>query len=748
LTVAASRSVKLTGRGLHWGLVACASAFVLYGLFFYVSQQNLLQKITAAKLAKAQEYADAVGSTEAARLHARVASMTATIARLTASQLENSQSFGLLKDGIAATLEPFLDYSEIAAIEITDKGNRPFASIWRRDGRPEFRIDYAMPPRFREQYLDVVRRPAIAHGETQGVIAVYIDGYANARQTEAMRADLRKAAEGEIEILRGNFRQTLMPQVLVLLGGVAFVIFSGRALARYGIAETRRQELATFNQTLEQKVLERTQELEASARQNQQVNQELRTSQNELLLTIDALRRKDDDLHHLAFHDALTGLPNRALLLDLMEQSIAMAVRHQERRGIIFVDLDQFKIVNDSLGHDAGDALLKEAARRLKAALRQSDTVARVGGDEFVVVLNHGASTEGYAVAARNLLASLAAPMELCGTVVPLGASLGLACFPDHANRPDELLKCADMAMYEAKASGRGRFLFFEAAMASASAQRLQLESDLRRAIAEGELQLFYQPKVSLLTQTLSGVEALVRWRHPVRGLVQPMDFIPLAESSGLIVPLGDWVLEEACRQSAVWRAQGLAAIKIAVNISASQMLRDGFVDRFAALTRKYGIPPSDLEVELTESVIMADAAASARVLADLRRICVPIAMDDFGTGYSSLSYLRQLPIDVLKIDRSFVMSADQDESAAEIVKMIIGLAETLKLEVVAEGVETEQQAVFLKACGCRTAQGHLYAKPKPAADFEKWMALHARDHSSMPSGPVLPENVEKCAMA
>ncbi len=447
--MAGGRNVKLTARWLHWGLVACASAFVLYGLFFYVSQQNLLQKITAAKLAKAQEYADAVGSTEAARLHARAASMTATIARLTAGQLENSQSFGLLKDGMAATLEPFLDYSEIAAIEITDRSNRPFASIWRSEGRPEFRIDYSMPPRFREQYGAVVRKPAIAHGETQGFIAVYIDGHANARQTAAMTEDLRRAAEGEIEVLRDNFRQTLMPQALVLLGGVSFVIFLGRALARYGIAETRRQELATFNQTLEQKVLERTQALEASAQENQQINRELRTSQNELLLTIDALRRKDDDLRHLAFHDALTGLPNRALLLDLMEQSIALAVRHHERRGIIFVDLDQFKTVNDSLGHDAGDALLKEAARRLKTALRQSDTVARVGGDEFVVVLNHDASTEDYAIAAQKLLASLAVPMELCGTVVPLGASLGIACFPNDANRPDELLKCADTAMYE-----------------------------------------------------------------------------------------------------------------------------------------------------------------------------------------------------------------------------------------------------------------------------------------------------------
>jgi diguanylate cyclase (GGDEF)-like protein len=724
-------------------LAACASAFVLYGLFFYVSQQRLLQNITAAKLTTARVYADSVGANEAQRQHARAASMTATIAKLTASQLENSQSFGLLKDGMASTLEPFLDYSEIAAIEVTDKGNRPYASIWRHEGRPEFRVEYSMPPAFREQHKAVVRKPAIANGETQGYIAVYIDDQANARQTAAMTADLRRAAESEIEMLRDNFHRTLLPQMLVLLGGVTFVVFLGRAIARYGITETRRQELAAFNQTLEERVQERTQELEASARENRQINLELRASQNELLLTIDALRRKDDDLHHLAFRDALTGLANRALLLDRIQQSIALAARQHERRGVIFVDLDQFKAVNDSLGHDAGDALLKEAARRLTNALRQSDTVARVGGDEFVVVLNDDVSADDCAAVAQNLIESLAVPMELCGTVAPLGASLGIACFPEHADSPNELLKCADMAMYEAKSAGRGHFRFFEAAMASASAQRMQLESDLRRAIAEGELQLFYQPKISLRTQLLSGVEALVRWRHPVRGLVPPMEFIPLAEASGLIEPLGNWVLEEACRQSAAWRAQGLGAIKIAVNISACQMQRDGFVDHFLTLTRKFGIPPSDLEVELTESVIMADAGESARVFSALRRIGVVIAMDDFGTGYSSLSHLRQLPIDVLKIDRSFVMNADQDESAAKIVKMIIGLAQTLNLDVVAEGVETEQQADFLRACGCSIAQGYLYARPQPAAQFEQWIGARTRDLEVPPSGRVLPGIVE-----
>lgn len=721
-------NLKLTGRWIYWVLAASASAFVLYGLFFFLSQQNLLQKITTAKMAAVQAHADELARNETARLHARADSLTTTIAKLTASQLENSQAFGLLKEGVASTLEPFLDYAEIAAIEVTDKANRPYASIWRQDGKPEFRASYSMPPRFRDQYKLVNRRPALLGGEIQGFITVYIDDQASAQRTAALKEELRKAAESEVGMLRENFRQTLVPQLLVLLGAVAFVIFCGRALARYGTTETRRRELAAFNQTLELKVQERTQELEAAAEENLAINRELRASQSELLLTIDALRRKDDDLQHLAFHDALTGLPNRALLLDRIEQSIAMAVRQREGRGIIFVDLDQFKAVNDSLGHEAGNLVLKEAARRLEATLRQSDTTARIGGDEFVVVLNDDASAASCAIIARKLLASLAVPMELCGTVVRMGASLGIACFPDHADNPAELLKCADMAMYAAKSSGRGDFRFFDVSMANSSAQRLQLESDLRRAVAEGDFQLYFQPKVCLRTLALRGVEALVRWRHPVRGFVSPADFIPLAESSGLIVPLGDWVLEQACRQSAVWRAQGQGAIKIAVNISACQLHKDGFVDRFCALTRRYGVPASDLELELTESVFMEDPGECARVLASLRRTGAPIAIDDFGTGYSSLSQLRKLPIDVLKIDRSFVMNADQDESAGEIVKMIVGLAETLKLDVVAEGVETERQADFLRACGCPTAQGYLYARPQPAAELEKWIGQRGRD--------------------
>jgi len=721
-------NLNLTGRRVYWVSTALAAAFVLYGLFFYFSQQDLLKGITGAKLASVQVYAEEKAKEETGRLHNRAASMSATIAKLAARQLENSQAFNLMKDGIASTLEPFMDYSEIAAVEVTDKDKRPYAAVWKGEGGNEFRIDYSMPPAFREKYKFVVRTPAVAGGETQGFVSVYVDDQAISEQTAAMKDGLRKAADSEIAMLSDNFHRTLLPQVLVLLCGIGFVIYASHAIARsYEVIDTHRRELAAFNLQLEHKVRERTQELEDAALENLQINRDLRASQNELLVTIDALRRKDDDLRHLAFHDALTGLPNRALLLDRMEQSIAVAARQNEKRGIMFIDLDRFKSINDSLGHDTGDALLKEIARRLRACLRKADTVARIGGDEFVVLLNDVTVPETYASVAQKVISNLSLPMDLAGTTMQVGVSLGIACFPHDGESAVDLMKHADMAMYEAKSVGGGTYRFFQDSMTSASVQRLQLESELRHAISHGELQLFYQPKIALGSNELCGVEALVRWRHPVRGLIPPMEFIPMAEATGLIAPLGEWVLEEACRQSAVWKAQGMGTIKIAVNISVRQLQEGDLVERVSTLTRRYGISPADLEVELTESVIMANPQESARVFASLREIGVVVAMDDFGTGYSSLAYLRRLPIDVLKIDRSFVTSADQDESDGEIVKMIIALAQTLKLEVVAEGVETESQAAFLKACGCPTAQGYLYSKPQPAVDFEKWLRERLR---------------------
>jgi diguanylate cyclase (GGDEF)-like protein/PAS domain S-box-containing protein len=444
------------------------------------------------------------------------------------------------------------------------------------------------------------------------------------------------------------------------------------------------------------------------------------------------LRRKDESIRHMAFHDSLTGLPNRALLHDRLGQAIAIAQRDKELLGLMFIDLDRFKAVNDSFGHETGNSLLKEVAHRLRKCVRKSDTVARLGGDEFVVLLRRVEVPQNYGVVAQKIINSLSQPVHLEGHEMQVGASIGIACYPDDGLEAVDLTKHADAAMYAAKAAGRGTYRYFQPAMTAKAAQRLQLEMQLRNAVPNRELELFYQPKVSLNTRRACGVEALVRWRHPVLGLVPPMDFIPLAEATGIIEQLGDWVLEEACRQSRAWADQGLGRIQIAVNISARQLQGDGLVDRIAALTQQHGIQPSDLEVELTESVLMANPQEISGVLTRLRELGVVVAVDDFGTGYSSLAYLRRLPIDVLKIDRTFVMNADRDEGDAQVVKLILALGQALKLAIVAEGVETEGQAEFLRASGCTTAQGYLFSRPQPAAQIEGWLREHSHEASTV----------------
>ncbi|MBC7860603.1 MAG: EAL domain-containing protein, partial [Burkholderiaceae bacterium] len=446
---------------------------------------------------------------------------------------------------------------------------------------------------------------------------------------------------------------------------------------------------------------------------------------------ITEIRKKDDDLRHLAFHDPLTGLPNRALLLDRLAHGLAGAARDGERIGVMFIDLDRFKQINDSLGHPVGDALLQEVAGRLGRTLRQADTVARMGGDEFVVLLGRVEAPESYAGLAQKLIDALLAPMTLNGHLLQVGVSIGIACYPEDGADVVELMQHADAAMYAAKAAGRGTYRFFRAAMTETAGLRLQMDMALRHAVRNGELELYYQPKVSLHDNAVCGVEALVRWHHPQLGLVLPASFIGLAEESGVIGELGDWVLEQACRQCRAWQDEGLGRIKIAVNISAKQLQGGTLEQRIAGLVGQYRIAPGDLEVELTESVIMANPEEISSVFARLRQFGLSVSVDDFGTGYSSLAYLRRLPIDVLKIDRSFVMRADCDAGDAEVIKIIIALGRALKLSIVAEGVESEAQAQFLRACGCDIAQGYLYSPPLPAAALAAW--LDAR-------GEVLPE--------
>lgn len=433
------------------------------------------------------------------------------------------------------------------------------------------------------------------------------------------------------------------------------------------------------------------------------------------------MRRKDERIQHLAFHDVLTGLPNRALILERLQHAIHRSQREGRRLSVTFIDLDRFKSVNDGLGHDVGDLLLQEVARRIQGRLRAMDTVARLGGDEFVVLMEDLDETRHCASLAGQLIAEISRPMQLRGHSVEIGASMGMAFFPEDGDDPHELMKRADMAMYAAKAAGRNTYRFFQEDMLVRTSHRLNMEMDLRRAVAGGQLVLHYQPKVSLGSGEVVGVEALVRWHHPDHGLLAPAEFIPVAEESGLIGALGDWVLDEACRQAACWQHEG-RRLPIAVNVSARQLDSGDLAERIAALVRRHGIAPADLEIELTESTVMANPASAAILLGRLRGLGVSVAVDDFGTGYSSLVHLRRLPLDVLKIDRSFVAAADRNAEDAEIVRTIVALGQTLGLGLIAEGIENEQQAALLKALGCGVAQGYFYSPPLSAADLATWL--------------------------
>lgn len=475
-----------------------------------------------------------------------------------------------------------------------------------------------------------------------------------------------------------------------------------------------RTEARARMQGLEQAVAERTVEL-------RQVNEALRRE-------LADRQRKDERIRHLAFHDHLTGLPNQTLLIEQLNDTIALARRDSESFALLFIDLDRFKAINDSYGHDVGNVLLKEISRRLRGCLRRSDVVARIGGDEFVVLLKRTAKPEGYVGLAKKIIARLSQPARIAGKDVQVGASIGIAGFPDDGTDVFELMKHADAAMYAAKSSGRGTFRFFQTAMSERVERRLRLEMDLRTAVRDDELELRYQPKVSLVTGDPVGVEALIRWRHRRHGLLPPAEFLPPAEEIGLAGQVGDWVFQEVFRQSRVWSNRGMEDVHVAVNISVEQVQRSDLIETITALADRHGFPLDRLEIELTESGIMADPEAVSAILGQLRELGIRIAIDDFGTGYSSLAYLRKLPIDVLKIDKSFVMSADGTPSDAEIVKTIIGLGRTLNLTVVAEGVETAEQADFLRSCGCTVAQGYLFARPLTSDQLEIWL----RERSQM----------------
>jgi diguanylate cyclase len=439
-----------------------------------------------------------------------------------------------------------------------------------------------------------------------------------------------------------------------------------------------------------------------------------------------SLQKANAELKHMVLHDPLTLLPNRLLLEDRISQAIGASRRSGGRCAVLFVDLDRFKSVNDSLGHFVGDELLRAVAERLRAAMRAEDTVSRLGGDEFVVLLRQIERDEDAATVGRKIVEAAATPFIINGQELSVTASVGAAIFPDHGSGAQMLITNADAAMYHVKKSGRNDVQVFSAAMSTFFPDRLALENDLRHALERRELELHYQPKVDVRSGKVIGMEALVRWRHPQRGLVNPVDFIPLAEETALIIPLGQWVLREACRQNKAWQDQGLPPLRIAVNISGTQLRHDAFVDHVALALRETGLAPRYLEIEITESVVMQNAANTVAMLDRLSQMGVHLAVDDFGTGYSSLSYLKRFPLNTLKIDSSFVRDLLTDRNGAVIVQAIIALAHSLKLEVVAEGVEELAQLQFLQSLGSDQYQGYLHSRPLTALDFGRLLGRGA----------------------
>jgi len=452
-------------------------------------------------------------------------------------------------------------------------------------------------------------------------------------------------------------------------------------------------------------------------------------------------QRKQASLFYLAHFDQLTKLPNRLLFLDRLSMAIADSSRKKTPVGLLFIDLDNFKHFNDSMGHGFGDKLLVAASARLSACARESDTVARLSGDEFTIMLENGNCQDDLDILCNRIVDSMKQPLHIMGREVFITASIGTAICPGDADEPAGLLAKADAAMYEAKRSGRNTFRHYVAGMNLYTLDRMSIETDLRTALERNEFELFYQPQVLLSSGKIVGNEALIRWRHPQRGLLTPINFIEIIEETGLIVPIGKWVLQEACRQQMAWIANGLEPMCMSVNISAMQFYQADFCEMVHSIIADSGMQPQYLELELTESLCMHDVDTVLVTLHKLHEMGIKLAIDDFGTGYSNLSYLKRFPIDRLKVDQSFIRHLEREPVNADIVRAISALGKSMSLELVAEGVETDDELALVKSNGCEFVQGYRYSKPLPADQLETWVKENILNPHNFDS----PQNCPEC---
>ncbi len=586
----------------------------------------------------------------------------------------------------------------------------------------------------KRRWIDVNLLPHLTDdGRILGAFVLVVDITRHRQSEIALRASeerlakfMQASAEG-IVFHRGGFITDVNPPLMALLG-YSLAEMMGRRTLEFVAPEERDRVAAVIAAgseiTYDSLALHRSGEtipVEFIVRTMEFADDRLR-----MTIVRDRRYRVDTEarIHHLAHHDSLTSLPNRNAFNERVEALIQQAAAGAPGFALLFIDLDNFKRVNDSLGHLVGDALLQVVARRIAGSLRAHDLVARFGGDEFVVVLTGAPSADAVQDVAQKLLSVVGEAVEVLGTSISVTPSIGVAMFPQHGDTPDELIKHADTAMYHAKSRGRARAQFFEPHMAQAAYAELALEGRLAQAIRDREFVLHFQPQVDVHDGRLVGVEALIRWLHPQRGLVPPGEFLPVAEARRLILPIGQWVLQEALRCARAWRSAGLLDVPVAVNLSSAQFQAPGFVESVERVLREQGAAGSELELELTERMLMDDLPAVRATLERLKALGARVSVDDFGTGYSSLGHLRHLPIDRLKIDRSFVADLPHDASSAGIARAIIQMAASLGLGVVAEGIETEAQRAWLAAHGCREMQGWLSGRPMAAEAFEAWLRL------------------------